>query len=57
MIGGMDNAIEAAFSHTGERFLTNTKIKFVGQPRNNGVLHSVQGGMYPKDTSPVYKFP
>jgi len=57
MVGGMDNVVEVAFSRGGERFVTNTNIQFVGQPRKDGILHAVYGGVYPKDILPVYGFP
>ena len=57
MVGGMDNPVEVAFSQGGERFLTNTNIQHVSEPRKDGILHAVYGGVYPKDILPVYKFP
>jgi putative membrane-bound dehydrogenase-like protein len=57
MVGGMDNPVEVAFSQGGDRFLTNTNIQHVGEPRKDGILHAVYGGVYPKDISPVYQFP
>jgi putative heme-binding domain-containing protein len=57
MVGGMDNVVEVAFSRGGERFVTNTNIQMVGQPRKDGILHAVYGGVYPKDILPVYGFP
>ena len=57
MVGGMDNPVEVAFSRGGERFFTSTNIHFLGQPRKDGILHAVYGGIFPKDISPVYEFP
>lgn len=57
MVGGMDNVVEVAFSRGGERFVTNTNIQMLGQPRRDGILHAVYGGVYPKDILPVYDFP
>ena len=57
MVGGMDNPVEVAFSRGGDRFLTNTNIQHVGEPRKDGILHAVYGGVYPKDILPVYQFP
>ncbi|MEE8245521.1 MAG: PVC-type heme-binding CxxCH protein, partial [Pseudomonadales bacterium] len=57
MVGGMDNPVEVAFSRGGERFVTSTNIHFLGQPRKDGILHAVYGGVYPKDILPVFAFP
>jgi len=57
MVGGMDNPVEVAFSRGGDRFVTNTNIQHVGEPRMDGILHAVYGGVYPKDILPVYQFP
>ena len=57
MVGGMDNPVEVAFSRGGERFVTSTNIHFLGQPRKDGILHAVYGGIFPKDIAPIYEFP
>ena len=57
MIGGMDNPVEVAFARSGEMFVSSTNIQMLTEPRRDGILHVVNGGIYPKDISPVYQFP
>ena len=57
MVGGMDNPVEVAFSSGGERFVTSTFLHLPGQPRKDGILHALVGGVYPKVTSSVFEFP
>jgi len=57
MVGGMDNPIEIAFTPGGQRMITCTYIQPPGQPRDDGILHAIYGGVYPKDIAPIYDFP
>ncbi len=57
MVGGMDNPIEIAFTLGGQRMITCTYIQPPGQPRDDGILHALYGGVYPKDIAPIYEFP
>ncbi len=57
MVGGMDNPIEIAFTLGGQRMITCTYIQPPGQPRDDGILHAIYGGVYPKDIAPIYEFP
>ncbi len=57
MVGGMDNPIEIAFTLGGQRMITCTYIQPPGQPRDDGILHALYGGVYPKDIAPIYDFP
>ena len=57
MVGGMDNLIEIAFSAGGERFVTATNFHLLSEPRDDGILHALYGGVYPKDLAVVYDFP
>lgn len=57
MVGGMDNPIEIAFTPGGQRMITCTYIQAPGAPRDDGILHAIYGGVYPKDIAPIYEFP
>lgn len=57
MVGGMDNPVEVAFSESGDVFLSATNFQILGEPRKDGVIHSLRGGVYPKNILPVYEFP
>lgn len=44
--GGMDNPVSLAFNEQGEMF--GTAIGVDGTPRQDGILHWVHGGVYPR---------
>lgn len=48
MTGGMDNPVEMAMSHTGERFFTSTFLQHPAAGRRDGIAHAVYGGVYGK---------
>ncbi len=48
MTGGMDNPVEMAMSHTGERFFTSTFLQHPGDGRRDGIAHAIYGGVYGK---------
>lgn len=48
MTGGMDNPVEMATSHTGERFFTSTFLQHPGDGRRDGIAHAIYGGVYGK---------
>lgn len=48
MTGGMDNPVEMAISHTGERFFTSTFLQHPGDGRRDGIAHAIYGGVYGK---------
>lgn len=45
--GGMDNPVEVAFTEEGEPFCTANIV--VGQPRQDGILYCIEGGVYPRE--------
>ena len=45
--GGMDNPVETAFSDEGEAFATANIVMGAPNPRSDGLLHCVEGGLYP----------
>jgi putative membrane-bound dehydrogenase-like protein len=47
MTGGMDNPVDVAFMPDGERILSGTF--FHVNPRNDGLIHAVYGGVYGKE--------
>ena len=47
MTGGMDNPVDVAFMPDGERILSGTF--FHVNPRNDGLIHAIYGGVYGKD--------
>jgi putative membrane-bound dehydrogenase-like protein len=47
MTGGMDNPVGVAFMPDGERILSGTF--FHVNPRNDGLIHAIYGGVYGKD--------
>lgn len=47
MTGGMDNPVDVAFMPNGERLLSGTF--FHVNPRYDGLIHAVYGGVYGKD--------
>ena len=57
MVGGMANLIETAFARDGERFVTTTYIHLPGEPRKDGILHAIYGGIYPLDNASIYEYP
>ncbi len=48
MTGGMDNPVEMAMSHTGERFFTSTFLQHPADGRRDGIAHALYGGVYGK---------
>ncbi|MCC6510306.1 MAG: hypothetical protein IT423_14475 [Pirellulaceae bacterium] len=48
MTGGMDNPVEMAISHTGERFFTSTFLQHPGDGKRDGIAHAIYGGVYGK---------
>ena len=48
MTGGMDNPVEMAMSHSGERFFTSTFLQHPGDGRRDGIAHAIYGGVYGK---------
>jgi putative membrane-bound dehydrogenase-like protein len=57
MVGGMDNPVEVSFTLGGQRMVTCTNLQMLGAPRDDGILHAIYGGVYPKDIAPVFEFP
>ncbi len=49
MTGGMDNPVEMAISHTGERFFTSTFLQHPAGGKRDGIAHALYGGVYGKD--------
>jgi putative membrane-bound dehydrogenase-like protein len=47
MTGGMDNPVDVAFMPDGERILSGTF--FHVDPRNDGLIHAIYGGVYGKE--------
>jgi putative membrane-bound dehydrogenase-like protein len=47
MTGGMDNPVDVAFMPDGERILSGTF--FSVNPRHDGLIHAIYGGVYGKD--------
>jgi putative membrane-bound dehydrogenase-like protein len=47
MTGGMDNPVDVAFMPDGERILSGTF--FHVNPRNDGLIHAIYGGVYGKE--------
>jgi putative membrane-bound dehydrogenase-like protein len=47
MTGGMDNPVDVAFTADGERILSGTF--FHVNPRQDGLIHAIYGGVYGKD--------
>lgn len=48
MTGGMDNPVEMAISHTGERFFTSTFLQHPADGKRDGIAHALYGGVYGK---------
>ncbi len=48
MTGGMDNPVEMAISHSGERFFTSTFLQHPGDGKRDGIAHALYGGVYGK---------
>ncbi len=48
MTGGMDNPVEMAISHSGERFFTSTFLQHPADGKRDGIAHAVYGGVYGK---------
>ncbi|MGN6543893.1 MAG: PVC-type heme-binding CxxCH protein, partial [Aureliella sp.] len=48
MTGGMDNPVEMAMIHTGERFFTSTFLQYPAAGKRDGIAHAVYGGVYGK---------
>ena len=48
MTGGMDNPVEMAMSHTGERFFTSTFLQAPADGKRDGIAHALYGGVYGK---------
>ncbi len=57
MVGGMDNLVEVAFTLGNQRMVTCTYLQVLGAPRDDGILHAIYGGVYAKDTAPIFQFP
>lgn len=53
MTGGMDNPVEMAISHTGERFFTSTFLQRPAAGKRDGIAHAVYGGVYGKQNDVV----
>ncbi|MFO1065081.1 MAG: HEAT repeat domain-containing protein [Pirellulales bacterium] len=49
MTGGMDNPVEMAMSHRGERFFTSTFLQHPAAGKRDGIAHAIYGGVYGKD--------
>ena len=47
LTGGMDNPVDVAFMPDGERILSGTF--FAVDPRQDGLIHAIYGGVYGKD--------
>ena len=47
MTGGMDNPVDIAFMPDGERVLSGTFFQV--NPRNDGLIHAIYGGVYGKN--------
>src|SRR4051812_21192655 len=47
MTGGMDNPVDIAFMADGERILSGTFFQV--NPRNDGLIHAIYGGVYGKE--------
>lgn len=48
MTGGMDNPVEMAMSHAGERFFTSTFLQHPAAGKRDGIAHAIYGGVYGK---------
>jgi putative heme-binding domain-containing protein len=48
--GGMDNPVETTFSDEGDAFATANIVAGAPHPRNDGILHCVDGGLFPYRT-------
>lgn len=45
--GGMDNPVEVAFSDEGEAFATVNIFNGAPEPRNDAIIHCIEGGLFP----------
>ena len=57
MTGGMDNPVDIAFTAGGERIITSTFVQHPAGGLRDGLLHTVYGGVYGKDHSPIESAP